>query len=94
MPINPYEAAKREEKAGRIARALRDAGATVELAEALEEGGRALVEQAAAVKPSSDETWKLAITKLRRMLEWKTDPLAVPDDPFEGLPGSSAERTT
>lgn len=67
MTTNPYEAAKREEKAGKIARVLRDAGAIPEVVEELDAAGRRVVEKVALVNPSSDETWALAIVKLRRM---------------------------
>lgn len=66
--INPYAAAKREEKASKIARLLRDAGASVEVAAALDEQGRRTIEEAAGVKPGSEATWTLAFGKLVRML--------------------------
>lgn len=68
IELNPYAAAKREEKASKIARLLRDAGASVEVAAALDAAGRRAIEEAAGVKPGSEETWTLTLGKLARML--------------------------
>lgn len=65
---SPFAAGRREDKAARLARTMRDLNATVWAAEHLTMDGRRLVEAAAEVKPCSSTTWNLAIGKLARML--------------------------
>lgn len=83
---NSYAAARREQKALKLARLLRDSGASVESVEKLTDRGRREIERLAEVNsPSSDETWALVVEMLSRMRAAATPPA----DVYSGLPGDS-----
>jgi len=87
---NAYALAAREQKASKIAVVLWLADRTVAQAAALGEHGRRVVEQAARVKPSSDETWALVLDKLTEMhvigADRRAAALALPADLLAGVP--------
>lgn len=64
---NPWEAMQRERKASRLALTLFAAGVTHAAAEVFDDTTWKVFEATASIKPTSDTTRQLALTKLLQM---------------------------